>query len=409
MTSPAIPLCPARPGMYADRLGVAKLTKMAYAGLDLNPLYSALARACRLDTEGAGSAMDLSMLVQLMGDQQGGLAIQSRILDHHRLYRSACTAAQPRLRVLAFAADMDIGGNTPLEFLLEDSAIELLTLYLVPGMPLPEELPDHDIAIVTVPDDGRCKAVLRELERLVPVWPRPVLNLPEAIARLDRDRLHVSLQSIPGLRIPLTQRLPRARIEERLAAIIGDEPLVIRPVGSHAGRDLAKFDHHTAISGYLRSNAAEEFFVSPYVDYRSADGLFRKYRIVLVDGKAFASHMAISDQWKIWYLNADMAESAAKRAEEQVFMEGFETGFAARHAHAIAEFHRRIGLDYVGIDCAETPAGELLVFEADNTLIVHDMDPPDIFPYKLPHMHKLFAAFQEMLHRLARQRNRQAA
>ena len=48
----------------------------------------------------------------------------------------------------------------------------------------------------------------------------------------------------------------------------------------------------------------------------------------------------------------------------------------------------RIGLDYFTVDCAETKNGSLLIFEADNTAIVHDMDPPDIFPYKSPQMRK---------------------
>ena len=39
----------------------------------------------------------------------------------------------------------------------------------------------------------------------------------------------------------------------------------------------------------------------------------------------------------------------------------------------------------------------LLIFEADNTAIVHDMDPPDLFPYKAPQMRKIFDAFAAML------------
>jgi hypothetical protein len=45
----------------------------------------------------------------------------------------------------------------------------------------------------------------------------------------------------------------------------------------------------------------------------------------------------------------------------------------------------------------------LLIFEADNTAVVHDMDPPDIFPYKLPQMRKVFDAFAAMLDHRARQ------
>src|SRR5208282_4636518 len=133
--------------------------------------------------------------------------------------------------------------------------------------------------------------------------------------------------------------------------------------------------------------------------YRSPDGLFRKYRIVWVDGRPFPCHMAIASQWKIWYLNADMASSAAHRAEEENFMSTFDQGFARRHAQPLAAMMERFGLEYAGIDCAELPDGRLLVFEGDIALVAHDMDPPDLYPYKGPHMQKLFAAFHEMLKR----------
>jgi hypothetical protein len=41
----------------------------------------------------------------------------------------------------------------------------------------------------------------------------------------------------------------------------------------------------------------------------------------------------------------------------------------------------------------------LLIFEADNTAIVHDMDSPDVFPYKVPQMRKVFEAFAAMFRR----------
>ena len=61
----------------------------------------------------------------------------------------------------------------------------------------------------------------------------------------------------------------------------------------------------------------------------------------------------------------------------------------------------RIGLDYFAIDCAQTRDGKLLVFEADNASIVHNMDPADIFPYKGPQMRKVFDAFVAMLYKHA--------
>jgi hypothetical protein len=99
----------------------------------------------------------------------------------------------------------------------------------------------------------------------------------------------------------------------------------------------------------------------------------------------------------IHYLNAGMAESADKRAEEARFMATFEAGFATRHRYAFSEINRRMALDYIGIDCAELPTGDLLIFEVDTGMIVHGMDPVDIYPYKQPTMNKVFRAFRELL------------
>jgi hypothetical protein len=118
---------------------------------------------------------------------------------------------------------------------------------------------------------------------------------------------------------------------------------------------------------------------------------------VLIEGKPYAAHMGISTHWMIHYVNAGMADSADKRAEEARFMAEFDSTFAQRHAIALQAIHREMQLDYLVIDCAETHDGELLLFEVDNSAVVHTMDPVEIFPYKRPQMRKVFDAFRAML------------
>jgi glutathione synthase/RimK-type ligase-like ATP-grasp enzyme len=382
---------------------------MSFDGTDLGPLWYDLLQRVAKDGLNTAAVMDMSVIAQLLGDQISGLALQAGALDIQRLYRSPCASPSPRLRVLALAAATDIGGNTPLEFLLEGSEIELITLYVVPGMPLPQPLPAHDIAMVIAPVSESVSDTLSEITQLVKTWPKPVLNLPQNIFQLDRDRLHVLLKSAPGISIPTTARLSRKNLLEiahngellRDGITDGGFPLIVRPIDGHAGLGLAKLELASDIDTYLSQRQESDFFISPYVDYSGADGLFRKYRIVFVDGRPHACHMAISDQWKIWYYNADMAQCAARRAEEARFMANFEGEFAKRHGVALAETARRIDLEYFGIDCAETKDGKLLIFEADNAMIVHNMDPVDVFPYKAPQMRKIFNSFTAMLYRHA--------
>jgi hypothetical protein len=400
-----------------DRVGMAKLAKLAFDGADLRPIWAEVSARLLNGEADAGEGIDLSLIAQLLGHKETGLSLQHEVLASHRLFHLPCASNSPRMRVLALAAATDMGSNTPIEFLLEDFAIELMVLYVIAEAELPVPLPDHDVAIVIASDSDDCRDALRKIDVVAPRWPRPLLNPPQRICNLDRDKLHRLLAGTEGLVIPATipctrERLSEAlRSTETLAEIASDLafPVIIRPRGSHAGVGLAKIDDVAAMRRYLDESEAQEFFLSCFVDYSGEDGLFRKYRVVFIDGQPYACHMAVADRWDIWYLNAGMSGDAGKRLEEATFMSTFDIAFARQHRTPLAEMAGRIGLDYFIVDCAETKDGSLLIFEADNTAVVHNMDLPDIFPYKPPQMQKIFEAFVAMLERRIAQAREQAA
>lgn len=394
-----------------SRIGLAPLTKLAFDGADLAPQSTELLLKLANDPEDAGALMDLAVIEQLRGNLEAGLDYQNVAIAQQQLYRVE-SDIKPKLEVLVLAAPIRMGGNTPVEFLLAGQAVGLTTLYVVPGIPLPDPLPPHDVAFVAAPGDtDGVRVVLSDITKHVEHWPQPVLNRPEQIMGLERDVLWRTLKDVPGVVCPATLRCAR----DELAVLIEENkrpsddfamlsfPLLARPVGSHAGHGLVKLDGPEDVAAYLGADPVEDYFVSQFIDYTSADGLYRKYRIVLIDGVPYPVHMAISDQWAIWYLNADMADSVDKRSEEAQFFTGFENEFAKRHETALAALSDAVKLDYFGIDCAETQDGRLVVFEADNALIVHDMDPPDVFPYKGAPMGRAFRAFGNLLHTKADQ------
>src|ERR1700731_4898216 len=198
----------------ADRIGFARLTTMAFHGTDLRPLRDELISKVEGGTAGAGEALDLSLIMQLLGDKQTGIAMQAEGLAFHQLFRSPCSAEKPKLRVLALAAAIDMGGNTPIEFLLEESGIELLTLYVIPGVGLPAPLPEHDVAIVIASDSEECRDALDIIDQAAARWPRPLLNPPRLVCNLDRDKLHRLLRGIEGLDIPATVCVTRAQLSD---------------------------------------------------------------------------------------------------------------------------------------------------------------------------------------------------
>jgi hypothetical protein len=394
----------------ATPIGLPTLCKMAFDGLDLAPVWNKLVHRVNAQPGDAAALLDLSTIAQLQGRPQDRVALQAAALKLQQIYRRPAAIAAPRpLRLLAFMAPGDFMANTPLEFMLEGSSIVLDMMYVVPGTKLPEP-PEHDVVLVAIDESDATAPVLREISKFAKSWPRPVINAPERIARLTRAGTWELLKSTPGIVIPMNARIDRATFASVATGDIAIEsvlegsgfPIIVRPFWSQAGMGLVKLDDASAIDAYLREWADAEFYLAPFVDYSSRDGLFRKARIAIIDGRPFVCHMAISRHWMIHYLNADMRNDAAKRAEEARFMANFDSDFGVRHAAAFRTIADRSGLEYLPIDCAETQDGKLLVFEVGTAMIVHAMDPPDLFPYKRPQMEKVFKAFQTMLHNAAR-------
>lgn len=392
-------------------MGLARLAKTAFDGSDLAPLHRELAARVARDNTDVSALMDLCLLDQMTNNTERGLVFQAYALSLCRVYRISSTAGSPQIRLLGFVIAGQINANTPIEFLIENSDISLTLLYLVSGQPLPP-VPNHDLAFVLIGESDRSREILREMERLITNWPCPVLNLPDRIPQLGRERLSEALRGVSGAVIPATIRANHATLEAigsetvEIEGLVPDGgfPLIVRPLDSHAGQGLEKIEGASELTSYLSRHHNSEFYVSRFIDYRSPDGLYRKYRIAVIQGKAFPSHMGISERWMIHYLNAGMLESEAKRREEERFMDRFHEDFGRHHGAAIAEIAQITRLDYFGIDCGETPDGKLLVFEADTAQVVHNMDDPTTFPYKGPHMQSLFEAFHAMIAHNAGQR-----
>ena len=89
----------------------------------------------------------------------------------------------------------------------------------------------------------------------------------------------------------------------------------------------------------------------------------------------------------VHYLNADMAGNAGNRTEEARFLTNFDEEFGARHQETFAAVvSARASLCTARL--RETGDGRLLLFEIGTAMIVHAMDPVNVFPYKKPAMEK---------------------
>ncbi len=401
---PASPVTDTRPAKVPF-IGLPSLMRMAMKGLDLTPLGLRLIEYVKLNSAAAESFLDIATIFQLKRNREFALSMQAEALKMQQIYRQPATVNPVAVRVLAIMGPGDLMANTPVEFLVEDSDVELDMLYVGPGIPFPAELPECDLIFVAIGESDHNRPLLEQVDRLIADWPQPVLNRPKRISQLARDDACALLKPVDGIVMPTTRRVDReqlegvARRELPMTALLddGDFPVIVRPIDSHAGQGLMKVETSAALADYLGQHDDAALYVSRFVEYRNTDGLYRKYRIVLIQGRPYVCHLALSRHWMVHYLNAEMLDNPENREEEARFMANFDDTFAVKHQAAFHEIHLRTGLDYVGIDCGETADGTLLIFEIDSNMIVHALDPVDIFPYKQPQMQKVFAAFREML------------
>jgi hypothetical protein len=387
---------------FSAVLGMATLMRQAFLGENLAPLGAVLLKRIEAHPDDANALLDCSTILLLMGDTALGLAMQARALAAQTSYLLPGPGAAAGLKLLVIMGPGALMWNTPVEFLTEGSDVQVELLFLTPEAEWSLDISDHDVLLVAVAESEENKPLLARLALFLAEWPRPVLNAPERIAALTREQVSLNLQGVTGVAIPPTVKVSRATLDNIDGGALAEQvfPIILRPVDSHAGLNLDKMASRDDVAAYLGRVAGDAFYLSRFVDYASADGLYRKYRIALIGGRPFLSHLAISSHWMIHYLNAGMRDSADKRAEEAECMAGFDDGFARRHGAALQQIAERLGLPYLQLDCAETLAGDLLIFEAGSAMVIHNMDEVSLFPYKRAAMNKLFAGFRQLLEKI---------
>jgi hypothetical protein len=318
----------------------------------------------------------------------------------------------PQRRILALAVPGDFQANLPLNFLLSTATTELHTLWLHdPSAILADRLgavaghvPEFDCIFIAIAEDVRHAAALRAADRLAASLGGPLINSGTRFAALSRTGAASLLQGIPHCIVPSPVLAPRKPLAALPAEFLRhhslDFPLIIRPSHSHAGQGLARLDHPGALQRYLAAHqASKRFYLAPFIDFRSNDGQWRKYRIIFVDGRPYPYHLAIHADLAIWYYNAGMHLDPGKRREEARFLADIEVVFPPSALAALGIIAERVGLDYFGLNCTLMPDGSLLVFEVETSMSADDRDPPAIFAYKRDYVPRIFRAVEALIDR----------
>jgi hypothetical protein len=133
------------------------------------------------------------------------------------------------------------------------------------------------------------------------------------------------------------------------------------------------------------------------VDARGADGLYRKYRVMLIEGAPYPLHLALSTLWKVHYFSADMAQNAAARAEEAAFLDDMDATIGRRAVAALEAIADALALDYAGVDFAVAPDGRLLLFEANPGMVISPPGPESIWDYRRAPIDRALTAVKALM------------
>jgi hypothetical protein len=145
----------------------------------------------------------------------------------------------------------------------------------------------------------------------------------------------------------------------------------------------------------------EELLLLSYEDTRGADGMFRKLRMMTIDGALYPVHLAVSPNWKVHYASSSMRDVAACRDEEAAFLADPAACVGPTAMTALAQIAEAMHLDYGGIDFALDAQGQLVVFEANGAMGIFAPDADPRWDYRRPAVARARAAVVTMIVRRA--------
>jgi glutathione synthase/RimK-type ligase-like ATP-grasp enzyme len=365
-----------------------------------------LERTLAADPDDAATLHLVANLQQALGLASAAATTYRRALSVRPLITIAAVVAPPEFRALFIFGPG--AGNTPIEYLTAQARFESNVITLLPDAGYDfERLRGYaDVVVNLISDVDRGHALLAPAQAFAERIGAPLVNAPQRIARTRRDAVAQQLAQTPGCRVPPTRLWPAAELCAACAQASGAGlafALLVRPAGTHGGEAFEKMEDARQLLAFVERHAANHYYVTPFVDYRSADGYFRKYRFVYVDGEILPYHLAIDDQWKVHHVTTRMAELRWMQDEERAFLDDPWRVFGTAQRASLHAVRETIGLDYFGIDCALDAAGALVVFEVNASMLVHGNN--ERFPYKRGAVERIRQAFYAMLARRARAGN----
>jgi tetratricopeptide (TPR) repeat protein len=374
-----------------EERSAAALTGLAQVYLSVSRFDAAehyARRALERDPAEALASQALAAALEARGEAAEAAAVRAEAYRRQSLFIQPAPASRATVLVLVTSA----GGNIPYRHLMPADRYTRLVWYVEFATEDQfAQIAAHDVVFNAIGDVDFSGPTEAPVARFLSANRRPLLNDPAKVALTGRHQAGELFADIPDLVVPKAARLEGGRLAD--AGFSG--PVLVRPTGSHGGQGLTLVER-AQDAAPLDAQA----YATGFHDFRSADGAYRKYRMIFVEREPYSYHLAIADHWLVHYESAGMENHAARRAEEAAFLADPEAAIGQRAMAAIVAIGRRLDLDYAGVDFSILPDGRVLLFEANATMFVHP-EPEGLLAYKNPSVARIADAFQAMLERAA--------
>jgi tetratricopeptide (TPR) repeat protein len=346
----------------------------------------------------------LSYILDDLGEQQKGEWHRRQAFQRRAIIALPYRGGSAPLPVIQLTSTT--GGNVRLQRFLDDRIFQTFVV-------LPEfydakiPLPAHQLVINAIGDTEVSSKALAASQSMLALTTAPVVNPPTAVLATSRSNNAKRFCGLPGVVTPITATLSRAELSgsEARTALASHGfvfPLLLRAPGFHTGQHFLRVEALSALPAALAELPGEELIVMQYLDARGPDGKTRKYRAMVIDGQIYPLHVAISNHWKIHYFTAEMADNPKHRAEDAAFLENMPAVIGPLAMDALQRIQATLGLDYAGIDFGLNAKGEVLLFEANATMVVNPPEPDERWNYRIPAYQRIHGAVQKMLVERAR-------
>jgi glutathione synthase/RimK-type ligase-like ATP-grasp enzyme len=254
------------------------------------------------------------------------------------------------------------------------------------------------VNLVTEPE--RNEKVLEAMRKLLRGVHGKVINPPEAVLRSTRDQVARRLADVPGLLVPKIVRLRTTRpqiVRETIERAGLQFPAILREVATHTGMIVGRFDSVEELQQAMHDGV--EHVATEFVDYRSDDGLYRKYRVFFIGPHVIFRHKLFSEHWNVHGKDRDrVMVGRPDLIEEEVALFATPDGaFPPEVKQVLTAVRERIDLDYFGMDFGIARDGRVLLFEANATMSFYSKLPGPEFDYLQACLPPARAAFRALI------------